>query len=677
MFITLALIAVGVEKQVDVTVHESLRRGAGKDAGHGVGTLMEGDCDVVKRLDIWIHLLLNILSAMLLGASNYCMQRLSAPTRAELDRAHAKFVWLNVGIPSVKNLLHISRYRVFLWSLLGISSIPLHLMYNSVIFQQLSGSRYDILGVKESLVSNTSFDMGAGHLGFGLDTKPIHEDSPKYLLEQEGSFESVFDLYAFGEVLWIRDRMYRLQKLDNAACIAAYSNPLQSRRGSVLLAGDYNGSEPGVPFQTLHKFYPLRSNPLAWLCGDSSPNTKPHPDVCNVTLVAERPDEWVVDGERVHYCLSLPREERCRLRYSLSIMVVVLLCNMVKVAAMILTVSSLNAPSLVTLGDAIASFLTHPDLSTSGLCTSQRSSFKNSEWSRIPKAKAWDSRSHRWGKSASRRRWSMCIILSTCGLMVAIAFLIEGLHGLQTSGVEDISMRALWNMGLGTVTSETIVQNNKISNLIGNVIVANLPQLILSFLYLTYNGLLTCNLMDHEWSQYSQVRRPLRVSLPEGQQTSTYWLELPYAYALPLLSGSALLHWLFSQSLFLVNITFYDYKDDETTEFLGLTKENVDASSRSFYNLGFSPMAIVFSVFVSLILLIGAGLNSLRRYPAGLPAGSSCSAVISAACHPPRNDTNASVKHVQWGVVEGTETCDHCSFTSHSVSFPVQGKTYQ
>lgn len=90
--------------------------------------LLEGDCERVKRLNSGLHILINILSTILLSGSNYCMQCLSAPTRIEIDKAHASQRWLDIGIPSVRNLRYISRRRLALWLLLGASSVPLHLL---------------------------------------------------------------------------------------------------------------------------------------------------------------------------------------------------------------------------------------------------------------------------------------------------------------------------------------------------------------------------------------------------------------------------------------------------------------------------------------------------------------------------------------------------------------------
>ena len=67
-------------------------------------TLQDGDCGETKRLDLWLHLLINVLSTTLLGASNYSMQCLTAPTREDIDQAHRENSWMDVGVPSVRNL---------------------------------------------------------------------------------------------------------------------------------------------------------------------------------------------------------------------------------------------------------------------------------------------------------------------------------------------------------------------------------------------------------------------------------------------------------------------------------------------------------------------------------------------------------------------------------------------
>jgi hypothetical protein len=88
-----------------------------------------GNCNTASRLDSILHLAINILSTMMLGAANLCMQLLIAPTRADIDRAHSQHHWLDIGRPSFRNFLHVDRMRQAAWALLALSSLPLNLLY--------------------------------------------------------------------------------------------------------------------------------------------------------------------------------------------------------------------------------------------------------------------------------------------------------------------------------------------------------------------------------------------------------------------------------------------------------------------------------------------------------------------------------------------------------------------
>jgi hypothetical protein len=99
------------------------------DSGGSRRILYHGDCKYARKLNTMIHLGINLISTILLASSNYAMQCLSAPTRREVDKAHACRIWLDIGIPSFRNLARISQMRAFLWLLLALSSLPLHLMY--------------------------------------------------------------------------------------------------------------------------------------------------------------------------------------------------------------------------------------------------------------------------------------------------------------------------------------------------------------------------------------------------------------------------------------------------------------------------------------------------------------------------------------------------------------------
>lgn len=87
-----------------------------------------GSCAMAKRITLWVDFAVNVLSTLLLSASNHCAQVLSSPSRSDIDKAHAKGKWMDIGVPSVRNLAHIAKWRVALWAVLFLSSGPLHLL---------------------------------------------------------------------------------------------------------------------------------------------------------------------------------------------------------------------------------------------------------------------------------------------------------------------------------------------------------------------------------------------------------------------------------------------------------------------------------------------------------------------------------------------------------------------
>ncbi|KAM5347623.1 hypothetical protein ACJ41O_007447 [Fusarium nematophilum] len=86
------------------------------------------DMSAAKQCSIWLHLGINILANVLLGAGNYTQQVLTAPTRQDIDRAHGRMQWLDVGVSSLHNLGTISTRRVAAWTALALSSLAIHLL---------------------------------------------------------------------------------------------------------------------------------------------------------------------------------------------------------------------------------------------------------------------------------------------------------------------------------------------------------------------------------------------------------------------------------------------------------------------------------------------------------------------------------------------------------------------
>jgi hypothetical protein len=233
---------------------------------------------------------------------------------------------------------------------------------------------------------------------------------------------------------------------------------------------------------------------------------------------------------------------------------------------------------------------------------------------------------------------------------------------------------ALARLGYGIVDPRTAITGLK-NDLISNAILANLPQVILSMLYFSYNALFTSFLLSHEWVSYAHKKKGLRVSWrPIGAQRTEYFLQLPYRFGVPLMVLSGILHWLVSQAIFLVAIDFYDV----------FGKPQIDKSEfnpGSMKTCGYSPIAIITVIIFGSLMVLGIVAFGFVPYKQGMPLAGNSSMAISAACHlDERLDPDGAavaVDKVQWGVVSvGEDGVGHCSFSTKEVTRPVEGDVY-
>lgn len=150
---------------------------------------------------------------------------------------------------------------------------------------------------------------------------------------------------------------------------------------------------------------------------------------------------------------------------------------------------------------------------------------------------------------------------------------------------------SLWDLGFGALTPFTYLviglPTRDPWGLFANVLVANIPQLILSILYIVYNTMLSTFLVQREFSRMCETkyRKTLRVSEPIGIQRSSYFISLPLRFGIPLYTSSGIIHWLISQSFFLARIT-------------AISADGTDDKDNSFSTCGYSPIAIFVSTLI-------------------------------------------------------------------------------
>lgn len=243
-------------------------------------------------------------------------------------------------------------------------------------------------------------------------------------------------------------------------------------------------------------------------------------------------------------------------------------------------------------------------------------------------------------------------------LATSSVLLGKGTKYLQAQNLP-IDFRSLWSYGFGQVTSNTLINIHRTnSDLTYFVLLANLPQALLSISYLLYNGLFTCMLMEQEFQAYARRPRRLRVSLPVEGQRSTYYLQLPFRYAIPLILVSGLMHWLISQSLFIAHILSY-------------SSEGIRNLKNDVITCGYSPIAIICSIVLGALMVIGITIITFRKYGPGMPLARNRSSTIQAACFRLPEDTKAAMSSVMWGIVKEENGFSQYGFSSNDLRQPV------
>lgn len=145
---------------------------------------------------------------------------------------------------------------------------------------------------------------------------------------------------------------------------------------------------------------------------------------------------------------------------------------------------------------------------------------------------------------------------------------------------------------------------------------------------------------------------------------STYYLQLPYTYSIPLLVASASLHWFISESIFLARISTYN--NGQNTE------------GDDFSEVGYSCLPILCVILLGTVMLLTALAFGNRKFASHMPVAGSCSVALAAAAHKPKHDEDAAYLPIKWGEVhsEGNDEIGHCCFTSEEVQDLIPGRMY-
>ena len=296
-------------------------------------------CQSMKNLVLALHLLINLLATLTLAASNYCMQILISPNREDLDRAHKGQRWMCIGIPNIRNLAHIPWKRRIPWLILALSSLPIHLLWNSVIVGELAANDY--------YVGLVSLDFTTGG---PVDCSAVSgESSDSYTLD-----------FSFAcEQGWLAAMRADPTNLTVGECIKSYSKTFVSDYSNIALVMNYrNSTNSLLALEGVISFTDSLQNSLQdW-----------------ATREPENPAEWIpspgspaLADTTVKYCLAQRTPHTCDVGIVPIVAWIALVPNALKVISFFSTlVYTFKASTpLVTIGDMIESLILKPDSSNS------------------------------------------------------------------------------------------------------------------------------------------------------------------------------------------------------------------------------------------------------------------------------------------------------------------------
>jgi hypothetical protein len=552
--------------------------------------------------------------------------------------------------------------------------------FNAVFFTSTQANHYAVAVVEETIFSNTTFQPSADN-----SSPDLFDQYTEQKTECDGT-DCSFDVHDNTTVVKLLQdatqsfNMAKFVRLEPLACMQTYASGFIRKYSDVMVvSGSSSNASP-----VLYSRFPQRTlsldkedtnqDPFNWICHDAiSQNATGDDDRCSIDMAMSRFDSgknWTVHGHPIAYCLARAVPDMCELQFNQWLMLGVVIFGGIKtILIAYLLIWRPPGRYLRTLGDAIASFLEKEDETSKGMCLVSSKLIRRHGFTSRFSPQTFTNSRPRWFTSANTTEFFSTV--GTSGfyiliLSIALYFAIHSSHGFA------------FDSGLGAPDIQSLASfkpdDTGSSGIVPTLLVANVPQLGFSLLYVIYSNIWSKLLVAHEFNRLTQAKKGLRVSeRPRGMQRASHFFSLPARFALPLMVCSAALHWLCSQSFFMVRID-------------GVDSQGVVDENDRLVRLGYSAPGIVALISVSLGMLIAtAWIGAFRRMGTPLHE-TSMSAVISAACHPGRYEAEPWLQEVQWGDV--TEEADraesgagpvvrHTSFTARFARPPIVGHAYQ
>jgi len=224
--------------------------------------------------------------------------------------------------------------------------------FNSAVFTTLYAHTYDVYTVKQNFVRSDA----------------LSNYSPSNLTALNGVL-NVTDIHlkAYNNTLTKLSKSDCIEKFDQAfqtdynLLLLVLNTSIAESPDSTTVVKNLNVQPPNAQPGVLG--CPAEADSIAWICQDMNP------DYCNtfctslLSQLESNATNWATFGQIIDHCLVNKAPDHCMLNFSVPIMAIVIFVNVIKAAMMCIVGLLLKSVPIITLGDAIASFLTRPDVS--------------------------------------------------------------------------------------------------------------------------------------------------------------------------------------------------------------------------------------------------------------------------------------------------------------------------
>jgi hypothetical protein len=197
------------------------------------------------------------------------------------------------------------------------------------------------------------------------------------------------------------------------------------------------------------------------------------------------------DGAPIRACYAQRVIEECEANVVPLFLIVVIICNGIKGICFLLTLYvTKKDPPLCIIGDAIQSFINEPDIHTRHCCLASKEDYETLSPDRSSKrsgrwalnADTWKGGRRRWITAVNQTQWWIYTILWAVAVTL-VALLVCGILNHRIICADQLIV----NMSLPKGTSLT-----------ASMLLANFPQILMSYIYLGLNNIMNTILAMNE-----------------------------------------------------------------------------------------------------------------------------------------------------------------------------------